>query len=103
MSELVLVVGVFALCVLCAGVGAATGIAVYFGGERGERKRFEGELAPLRASISEVADRFDHWTKRERRRDAVGGPRTNEQPATEGSPLTRRDVIRGIAKQFEGR
>ncbi len=87
--------------VLAAAIGAACGILAYFGGERGERRRFEGELAPLRAAISEVADSFDHWTKRERRRDAVG----KVAPPGEGAPggNTRQERLREVGRRFMGR
>jgi len=94
---LALVAGVSGVC------GAVAGVAAYFGGTRGERSRFEGELAPLRASIAEVADRFDHWTKRERRRDAVGGPKGPDQVQGEGQGSTRHDRLREVARRFQGR
>jgi len=53
------------------------------------------------AAISEVADSFDHWTKRERRRDAVG----KVAPPGEGAPggNTRQERLREVGRRFMGR
>lgn len=68
------ILGYLAVAGFAALVGAATSVYVVFLSSSGERSRFQGELAPLRAAIADVADRFEHWTKRERRRDFVSAP-----------------------------
>jgi len=74
---------------VAAVVGAVVGVTLY---ARGERARFESELAPIRVSIAEVADAFEHWTKRERRRGHV--QKTDEQE------LTRQEQLREVARRL---
>lgn len=88
------------LAVYIGGIGGAlTGVWLY---SRGERRRFDAELAPLKMAIAEVADSFDHWTKRERRRQYVGRgdaaePRDGPVP-TADSP--RQEQLRAVARRM---
>lgn len=52
----------------------AGAVAGWFAGRAGQAAAVDSRIAPLRASLSEMADKFDHATRRWRKRDADAAP-----------------------------
>jgi hypothetical protein len=52
---------------------------------------FDDRSGPMRSDIAELHDRFDHWTKRERRRAAV--ERQEQSSDQEDHAGTRRERL----------
>lgn len=92
--------------------GIAGGIVGALSYARGERNRFIGEIGPLRSDIANLHDRFEHWTKRQFRREALEknarrSPRSDDLEDVEGEtstnsrePLTRAEKLREVARRL---
>lgn len=87
--------------------GAAAAIWVVHHSSTGERGRFLAELAPLREAVGELGDRFDHFYKREskRDRDAVkaGAPADSAPGGSLLPGFDRRARLAQLKRQVIGR
>ena len=97
-----LLAAVAAMGCFAAGAGAAAAVWVVSHSAKGERSRFLAELAPVRESLGELSDRFDHFYKREVKRDRDAVKSSGGMQGTLPDSVSRRDRLRELRARFKG-